>query len=140
MTDDDIDPYEKTEALVKIARGLKTSDVRQFMTTLERAEEEAVQCSEDWQKAELLSNIGIEFSNAGFAERARRVWEQAIAIARKGENSISDQNSVDCASVLGEIAVNLFNAGLRREAEAAARQIANEYIRNRTLKLIRVTS
>jgi hypothetical protein len=136
MTDDDIDPYEKAEALIDAARGLKATNIQEFMTTLGKAEDDAVQCSDDWQKAELLSKIGVEFLNAGCAEQALRVWERAIVIAREGEKSISDQDSFDSASVLGEIAVNLFNAGFTKEAVAAATEIAHEYIRKRTFNLL----
>ena len=78
-----------------------------------------------WQQAELLHKIAqsLKKNNASF--RADEIWKQAVLIAQKGENSENSQDSLDCSSVLAEIADYYAQNGKLEPAFNIAQNIKN---------------
>ncbi len=119
--------YEKNESLQKIA------DKMAEVGHLERALfffSEAEHHSEnenlaDWQQAELLHKIAKSLQKNNVIFRAEEVWKKAILIAQRGEASENPQDSVDCSSVLAEIAENFAVNGKAKKAFEIAQNIKN---------------
>jgi len=86
-----------------------------------------------WQKALALARIAQALWSFGEADQARRVWTDATAIARLGEESTSRQDNVDSSSVLWEIAEGLAVAGEFAAATAVAQAIQTEGLRDKAL-------
>src|SRR3982751_4287397 len=93
------------------------------------AEAFALSVDNGWPRAELLAQVARGLVAAGMLGDARRVWEQAIAVARVGESSESLQDSLDSASVLAEIAEDMAQAGEAEDARRVAAGIKHEWRR-----------
>lgn len=128
--------YEKSEAYLSIYQGLKHSNDDEALRVLKKSEDEAVSADEEWQKSELLLKIGKEYFDIEQVDKAQKVWLKAVTIAKDGEKKGSTQDSLDCSSVLGEIALHLRYIGLTDEALQIASGINNRAIRERTLQQI----
>ncbi len=119
--------YEKSEILTMIA------DKMVEVGHLERALfvfSEAEHTSENenltaWQQAELLHKIAKSLQKNNAAFRAEEVWKKAVSIAQQGENSENPQDSLDCSSVLAEIAADFASNGKIKEAFEIAQNIKN---------------
>jgi tetratricopeptide (TPR) repeat protein len=107
--------YEKSEALRSIADYLVSiGHLEKALLVYNDAEKTALSADlAEWQKAELLHNLAKSLNQAKAIFKADEVWEKAISIAQKGENSIL-QDSLDSSSVLAEIA-EYFAAGQKIE-------------------------
>jgi tetratricopeptide (TPR) repeat protein len=107
--------YEKSEALRSIADYLVLiGHLEKALLVYNDAEKTALSADlAEWQKAELLHNLAKSLNQAKAIFKADEVWEKAISIAQKGENSIL-QDSLDSSSVLAEIA-EYFAAGQKIE-------------------------
>jgi hypothetical protein len=86
-----------------------------------------------WQKAEYLAQTARKLVLEGQLEEARSIWIEAVKVARKGENSLSPQDSIDSSSVLWEITEDMASAGEFREAGEIATAIKNERKRQNAL-------
>ncbi|MCY7375153.1 MAG: hypothetical protein LH472_04185 [Pyrinomonadaceae bacterium] len=119
--------YEKSEALQSVG------DYLASVGHLEKAliiftEAEKVSTAEnlsEWQQAELLHKIAKSLQKSKAVFKADEVWEKAIAIARKGENSPSSQDSLDSSGVLAEIAENFAAEERFEKASAIAQKLKN---------------
>jgi hypothetical protein len=76
-------------------------------------------------KAEVLHDIGKSFSLLGELGRAREVWSLAAQEARWGEVEVGVQQSLDCSSVLRDIAESLTEQGDFRAALDLSEHIKN---------------
>jgi ribosomal protein S7 len=88
---------------------------------------------EAWQRAESLAHTARKFISEGQLEKAKSIWDEAVEIARKGENSSSLQDSIDSSSVLWEISEDMASAGEFGLAEEIAVAIKNERKRQNAL-------
>ena len=88
---------------------------------------------EAWQKAESLAQTARKLSSEGQRDEAKRIWAEAVETARKGEDSLSLQDSIDSSSVLWEIAEDMVSAGEFEIAGEIARVIKNERKRQKAL-------
>jgi tetratricopeptide (TPR) repeat protein len=79
-----------------------------------------------WQKAEILCRIAKWLAVVGEHDEAQRIWHEAITVAREGEQSYDIQDSLDCSSVLGEIAVELALSGDVEQSRIVARTIKSD--------------
>jgi len=130
--------YEKSQALQEVA------DYLASVGHLEKAlmiftESEKVSTAEslaEWQKAELLHNIAKCLRRAKAFFKADEIWEKAIVIARKGEDSPSFQDSEDSSSVLAEIAEYLASEEKIEKALSIGREIESIDKRERVLQQI----
>jgi hypothetical protein len=91
---------------------------------------------EPWQRAEALCRVAKVLVKVNDLEGARRVWSEAVAVARDGEHCIDIQDSLDCASVLAEISLDMLRAGEVAQAKGVAQSIRNEWRRNRALSIV----
>lgn len=102
------DSYEKSQALQTIGDYLSSiGHLEKAFSVFDEAEKIAV--SENlaqWQQAELLHGIAKSFREMKAFYKADEVWEKAVAVAQKGQESPSLQDSLDASSVLAEIAEN----------------------------------
>lgn len=106
----------------QISRGLEDAGV----ALLVDAAVVAGPIHESWQKAEILCHIAKWLAVASKQDQARSMWNEAIAVARDGEQSHDLQDSIDCSSVLGEIALELALIGDVEEARKVARNIKSD--------------
>jgi hypothetical protein len=128
--------YEKTCGLIEMYKHWAGTNSGRAVEFLKSAALIAVKADEYWQKAELLSKIGFQCAKEGEIDLARSYWEQGAAIAANCQTVGGLQDSFDCSSVLGEIAINFSNVKMDEMAVKFATMIQNEAIRTRTLKMI----
>ena len=97
--------YEKSEALQAVAEYLASiGHLEKAFVVFDEAEKAALaENFAEWQQAEILHKIAKSLNRIKAFFKADEIWEKAIMIAQKGENSDS-QNSSDSSSVLAEIA------------------------------------
>jgi tetratricopeptide (TPR) repeat protein len=129
--------YEKSEALQSVADYLASiGHLEKAFSVFDEAEKVALtENLAEWQQAELLHGIAKSLQRIKAFYKADEVWEKAIAIAQKGENS-NPQDSMDSSSVLAEIAEN-FAAGERIEkALSIAQNIKSIGKKERVLRQI----
>jgi nucleotide-binding universal stress UspA family protein len=100
------------------------------------AEAFAQTVNEPWQRAEALCRVAKVLVKVNDHEGARRVWSEAVAVAQDGERSINIQDSLDCASVLAELSLDMLRAGEVTQAKGVAQSIRNEWGRNRALSIV----
>ncbi len=86
-----------------------------------------------WQKAQMLCRIALQLGRAGEIDQAKRIWDDAVSMARLGEASESPQDSLDSSSVLWEIAEALATVGEFQRAEEVADEIKSPGKRTRAL-------
>ncbi len=129
--------YERAESLHEIAnRLIKSEQLEQALSVLGEAERVAGEAGELWQRAELLCRVARSFLSANKRDQAERIWERAILAARLGENSNQAQESVDCSSVLREIAETIAWAGNPEKALEIAKAIKSAGKREKAMKAI----
>jgi hypothetical protein len=117
-------PLEKANALRRIAaQCLKQGRSEQAMKILIEAEAAACEIDAAWQKAESLNGIANVMIAAKDEEGARRVRADAVLAAQAGQASSDLQDSLDCSSVLAEIARDMASAGETESALEVARTI-----------------
>lgn len=130
--------YDKANALREIAMELLNAGNRQeavkFLSKAEKAAQGDVAWV--WQRAEALSRIASCFAVANQQLDAQRVWEMAIAVARSGEQHQDKQESVDCSSVLWEIAEGLAKSREFAKALEVAMSIRNSGKRDRAMNVV----
>jgi|SRR5215204_6446071 len=97
--------YEKSEALRLVAEYLASiGHLEKSISVFEEAEKVSLAKNlAEWQQAELLHKIARSLYQIKAFFRANEIWEKAIIISQKGENS-NPQDSLDASSVLAEIA------------------------------------
>lgn len=129
--------YERASAWRDIAEALVRNGQRDgALKTLLEAETVAQTVDGAWQQAETLHRTANLFCAIDEHDEAQRIWDQAIAIARDGENSQLLQDRLDCASVLREIAIDLVAFGDVSQAKEVAHSIKNDAKRSKTLVTI----
>ena len=89
--------------------------------------------SAGWQRAESLNFIARVMFRHDSATAAS-LWHAAIEAAENGQVSNDPQDSYDCSSVLGEIAVDICESGDSNWAIDVGVSVSNDYIRERTLR------
>lgn len=82
---------------------------------------------EEWQKAELLVKSARNLFLEGRTKEAQTILSEAVEIARQGENSSSEQSSIDSSSLLWEIAEELAFTGEFEKAQEVAFNIKNQH-------------
>lgn len=99
--------YEKSEALQSVADYLASiGHLEKAFSVFDEAERVSMtENLSEWQKAELLHKIAKSLRRTGAIFKADEIWEKAVSVAQKGENS-HPQDSMDSSSVLAEIAEN----------------------------------
>lgn len=130
--------YEKCEALREVG------DYLASIGHLEKAFSvyaEAEKCSlaenlSEWQQAVLLHQVAKSLHKIKAVFRADEIWDKAVAIARKGEDSQSSQDSMDSSSVLAEIAENFAAEERFEEAFSISQKIKNIEKKERVLRQI----
>jgi predicted negative regulator of RcsB-dependent stress response len=130
--------YERASAWLRIADYLiqvgQSSRVRK---TLVEAETIAQAIEGKWQRAETLHRIAKLLASVSENNEAQRLWDEAIATARDGERSLPLQDSIDCSSVLCEIATDLATLGYVPQAKEVAKSIKNDTKRIRALARVK---
>jgi hypothetical protein len=89
-----------------------------------------------WQKPEELTRLARVYWAAGEQQRAERLWEEAVRLARAVEGGADRQDSLDSSSVLWEIAASVAEAGHLGWAQEIAHRIANPGARQRAIETI----
>lgn len=129
--------YEKSEALQLVADYLASiGHLEKAFSVFDDAEK--VSLSEnlsEWQKAELLHNIAKSLRQMKAFYKADEVWEKAIFIAQRGENS-NPQDSLDASSILTEIAEHFASEERIEKALSIAQVIKNIGKKERVLRQI----
>lgn len=128
--------YEKSEALEAVAEYLASiGHLEKALPIFAEAEKASLNENlADWQKAERLHKIAKSLQKVKAVIRANEIWEKAIEIAQKGEDSPSSQDSIDSSSVLSEIAENFAAEKRFEEATLIAQKLKNR--KERTLQRI----
>ena len=129
------DSYEKSEALQAIAEYLATiGHLAKAFAVFEEAEKQShSETLAAWQQAERLHHLAQSLRHIKAFFKADEIWESAVAIAQKGEDSPNKQDSLDAASVLADIAVYFARLERIEQAVSLAQQIKNISKRERTL-------
>ncbi|MBV9787910.1 MAG: hypothetical protein JOZ51_07045 [Chloroflexi bacterium] len=129
--------YERASAWRDIAAAhIHRGQRDQALKTLLEAEAIAQTVDGAWQQAETLHRTANLFAAIEQINQAHILWDQAIAIARAGENSQLLQDSLDCGSVLREIATDLADRGYVAKAKEVAMSIKDDARRSKTLRTI----
>lgn len=130
--------YEKSEALKAIADCLASiGHLEKAFSVFSEAEKTSLAANlAEWQQAVLLHQIAKSLHKIKAVFKADEVWEKAAAIARKGEDSLSSQDSMDSSSVLAEIAENFAAAERFEEALSISQKIKNIEKKERILRRI----
>ncbi|MGI8642253.1 MAG: hypothetical protein ACR2MG_20170 [Pyrinomonadaceae bacterium] len=134
--------YEKSAVLQAVADYLATiGHLEKAFSVFAEAEKEAVvERLSEWQQAELLHNIAKSLRRTKAVFKADEVWEKAVAVAQKGEDSPSLQDSLDSSSVLAEIAENFAAEEKIEKAFNLAQKIKNVGKKERVLQQISIYS
>jgi len=134
--------YEKSAALQAVADYLATiGHLEKAFSVFAEAEKEAVvERLSEWQQAELLHNIAKSLRRTKAVFKADEVWEKAVAVAQKGEDSPGLQDSLDSSSVLAEIAENFAAEEKIEKAFNLAQKIKNVGKKERVLQQISIYS
>jgi hypothetical protein len=119
------DGYEKSEALRIIADKMaEVGHLERALFVFSEAEYNSeTENLSAWQQAELLHKIAKSLRKYNALIKAEKIWKKAVFIARNGENSESPQDSVDCSSVLAEIAETFAYSGEIKKAFDIAQNI-----------------
>ncbi len=117
--------YEKSEALQLVADYLASvGHLEKAFSIFDEAEKVLIEDIAEWQQAELLHKIAKSLRQINAIFKSDEIWEKAIAVAQKGENS-NLQDSLDSSSVLAEIAEHFANEGRIENALDIAQNIQN---------------
>lgn len=127
--------YEKCEALQTVAEHLAAiGHLEKAFTVFEEAEKQAqTESLLAWQQAERLHHIAQSLRSINAFFKADDVWEKAIAIAQKGQESQSQQDSLDASSVFAEVAIHFASLGRMERALRLGQQIKNVPKREKVL-------
>lgn len=127
--------YEKSAALKAVADYLASiGHLEKAFSVFGEAEKVAVpENLSIWQQAELLHGIAKSLSRIKAFYKADEVWEKAVVVAQKGEDSLSLQDSLDASSVLAEIAENFAAEERIEKALNIAQKIKNVDRKERVL-------
>ena len=132
--------YEKSEALRLVADYLGSVGHLEKAFSVFAEAERAVYAGERlsaWQQAELLHKIARSLHDIKAIYKADEIWAKAVSVAKKGEEITDDvQESLDCSSVLAEIAEHLAAEGRIERALSIAQNIKNIGKRERALNKI----
>lgn len=117
--------YEKSDALQIIADKMaEVGHIERALFVFAEAEHNSESESLDfWQQAELLHKIAKSLRKNNAVFKAEEVWKKAVSIAQQGEKSEETQDSIDCSSVLAEIAEYFASAGQIKKAFEIAQNI-----------------
>jgi hypothetical protein len=130
--------YERAMAMRElVAQLMIDGQIERALKFLVEAEKASWVIEEEWRRAESLNRIARILAMGKEQIQARRIWNDAIAIAQSGEKSTSMQDSIDCSSVLWEIAEDLASFGELEKAREVAQSIKNRGKRERALNSIR---
>ncbi len=134
--------YEKSQALQEVADYLASIGhlEKAFSIFAEAEKASTVNILSEWQKAELLHSIAKSLRRTKAVFKADEVWEKAIAVAQKGEESPSLQDSYDSSGVLAEIAEHFAAEERIEKALGIAQKIKNISKKERVLQQISVYS
>jgi tetratricopeptide (TPR) repeat protein len=118
--------YEKSEALRSAADYLASiGHLEKAFSVFDEAENAALaENLAGWQQAELLHKIAQSLRRVGAIYKADEIWEKAVSIAQKGEDS-NPQGSLDASSVLAEIAEHFAAEAEIEKALSVAQKIKN---------------
>ena len=126
--------YERIEALVKVSYELQSNNAHErALHVLRLARQSSRESLYEWQIAELLLEIARALYHLNEKEDAGTVLEEAILIAKHGEEDESTQNSIDASSVLSDIVKHLTFPGRVSRARELASEIKNPAIRLRSM-------
>ncbi len=130
--------YERSEALQLIADKMaETGHLERALFVFAEAEHTSEsEKLDEWQKAELLHKISKSLRKHNAVFKAEKIREKAVQFARKGEVSGDAQESVDCSSVLAEIAENVASDGEFIKAFEIAQNIKSIGKKERAIKKI----
>lgn len=129
--------YEKSDALRSVAEYLASiGHLEKAFDVFDEAENAALtENLAEWQQAELLHKIAKSLYQIKAFYKAVEVWEKAIVIAQKGEDS-NPQDSIDSSSVLMEIAENFAAEERIEKALSIAQNIKSIGKKERVLRRI----
>lgn len=119
--------WEKARAL------LDTAEASDRVALIEEAVVAMPADVADWKRADLLNEAAKAWVRAYRVDRARWAWNEAIRAAKQCESNPASPHRAEASSVLGRIAIDLARAGDPGRARDIAENIANGYIRSRTL-------
>ncbi len=126
--------YEKAAAFREIAAQLlKLGRIQEAVDLLEKARALPRELDINWEMAEALNQTAKALFKIAEYNQAQRLWSDAIALARLGEDSDNSQHSIDASSVLWETAETLTLAGEPVKALGVARAIKSEGKRTHAL-------
>ena len=127
--------YEKAETLRQIAEFLASiGHIERSLLIFDDAEAASVaEHFSHWQQAELLHQIANSLAQVNAKVRADDVRSRAIGIAQTGQQSASEQDSIDSSSVLADIVENLAAEERIEEALQIAQSIKSVGKRERAL-------
>jgi tetratricopeptide (TPR) repeat protein len=130
--------YEKSEALQAVADYLASIGhlEKAFSIYTEAEKSSLAENISEWQQAVLLHKIAKSLYKIKAVFKAGELWDKAVAIARKGEDSSSSQDSMDSSSVLAEIAENFAAEERFKEALSISQKIKNIEKKERVLRRI----
>lgn len=130
--------YEKSEAVRAAADCLASIGhlEKAFFVFSEAEKASIAEHLSPWQQAELLHKIAKSLRKIKAIFKADELWSKAIEIAQDGEESSDLQESLDCSSILAEIAENFAFDGRIERAFNLAQDIKNIGKRERTLNKI----
>jgi hypothetical protein len=124
-------------ALAKAKEYFGSTDLQiKKANNLAAAQNKSLSIEDEWQRAESLAQVARGLASAGQLDYARKIWREAIFVARAGECSRSPQESIGSSSVLWEIAEDMALAGEIECAERTATSIKNEHKRQRALHFV----
>ncbi len=129
--------YEKAEELIKIAEILIADNQSdRAKPVLKEAEALSHLIKNKWQVADLLARIAEAFISLSSKNTAIRILDEAVFIAREGEKSADQGDSLDSSSALWDISITFFKLGERDKAIEVAEGISNEGKRKRAIETI----
>jgi hypothetical protein len=129
--------YERVESLILIAESLaKLGELKRSFWFINEARHVINHCGEFWQRAELLHKLAKTLFEAREIAKADIFWKKAIYVGKIGENSHSQQSSLDASSVLSEIIIFIAKNVDSQKALELAQNIKNPHHRERTLEKI----
>jgi tetratricopeptide (TPR) repeat protein len=135
------DPYDKAQALRKVAAALLGAQrMKHAEAVLHDARNVTTAIEIYPDRADALALVGDLLYQAGLKDEAYEVWDEAVAIARKGEAEPNAQHSLDSSSVLGQVAESLALVGDWVMAREIAHYIKSMYKRDRVFERLRTIS
>lgn len=133
--------YERFDGFIDLAEALLLDQqldlAREALLLSEELTESSIhQWGRPWQKAELLYRLGQVLILSHESTRAWAAWDNAISVARKGEESGDSQDSLDASSVLCDVVKGLVNTGRVDKARDVAAKIRDPGKRARAMNCV----